>query len=216
MHHAVIAVRSIVKNAIFDRVPGILRRGPATTKRVALTFDDGPDEETLRYLDLLDDLAVPATFFLCGNRAAARPDLVREYRKRGHQLASHGYDHTKFSELTRRELLDQCDRTEHALNGQFSGRPWVRPPHGVLDPGSIMTLLGAGYAIAMWSFDACDYSDKDPASLVERCRPANIAPGEVLLFHEGQQWTLDALPRIVTALHAAGYECVTMHDLFAA
>ena len=42
-----------------------------------------------------------------------------------------------------------------------------------------------------------------------------ITPGEVLLFHEGQQWTLDALPRIVTSIKAAGYECVTMLDLFA-
>ena len=39
--------------------------------------------------------------------------------------------------------------------------------------------------------------------------------GDVLLFHEGQEWTLEALPRIVTALHASGLECVTMFDLFA-
>ena len=42
-----------------------------------------------------------------------------------------------------------------------------------------------------------------------------MAPGEVLLFHEGQRWTLEALPRIVGNLRAAGYECVTMADLFA-
>jgi peptidoglycan/xylan/chitin deacetylase (PgdA/CDA1 family) len=42
-----------------------------------------------------------------------------------------------------------------------------------------------------------------------------MTAGDVVLFHEGQQWTLDALPRIVADLHAAGLECVTMHDLFA-
>ena len=208
-------VRAIVKNTLFDRVPGILRRGPATGKRVALTFDDGPDDFTPRYLEQLDTLDVPATFFVCGANADKHPELVREYRRRGHQVASHGYDHTKFSELSRRELLAQCERTEDALKGQFSGRPWVRPPHGALDPAAIMTLLAGGYTIAMWSFDACDYDDKDPDSLVARCAPQNLAPGEVLLFHEGQQWTLEALPRIVAQLRAAGYECVTMHDLFA-
>jgi peptidoglycan/xylan/chitin deacetylase (PgdA/CDA1 family) len=215
MDLAVVAVRALVKNAFFDAVPGFLRRGPTTSKRVAITFDDGPDEYTERYLDVLDDLGVPATFFLIGEAAEQHPELVREYMRRGHQLASHGYDHTRFSKLSRRELLAQCERTETALNGQFSGRPWVRPPHGALDATSIVTLLAGGYTVAMWSFDACDYSDKDPASLVERCRPEHITSGEVLLFHEGQQWTLDALPRIVTGLHAAGYECVTMHDLFA-
>jgi peptidoglycan/xylan/chitin deacetylase (PgdA/CDA1 family) len=211
-----LSVRTRVKQALFDRIPGCLRRGPTTTKRVALTFDDGPDDHTERYLDLLDDLGVPATFFLIGDRCVARPELVREYLRRGHQLANHGFDHTRFTKLPRRELLDQCTRTERALGGQLSGRPWVRPPHGAIDATSMMTLLSTGYTIAMWSVDSCDYEDRDPASLAERCAPPNVGAGDVLLLHEGQQWTLDALPRIVTSLHAAGYECVTMHDLFAA
>lgn len=209
------SVRTLVKNVVFDRLPGCLRRGPTTTRRVALTFDDGPDDHTERYLDLLDDLGVPATFFLCGAHADARPALVREYIRRGHQVANHGYDHQSFPTLNRRQLLDQCARTEHALGGQVSGRPWVRPPHGALDAGSMLTLLSSGYTIAMWSIDSCDYGDRDPASLAARCAPPNVSAGDVLLFHEGQSWTLDALPRIVAGLHASGLECVTMHDLFA-
>ena len=54
----VTSVRSIVKSAVLDRVPGVLRKGPLTSKRVALTFDDGPDDMTMRYLDKLDDLGV--------------------------------------------------------------------------------------------------------------------------------------------------------------
>jgi len=210
------SVRAFVKNVVFDRLPGCLRRGPTTTRRVALTFDDGPDDYTERYLDRLDDLGVPATFFLCGAAADARPQLVREYLRRGHQVANHGYDHAAFPTLNRRQLLDQCVRTEQALGGQVSGRPWVRPPHGALDAGSMITLLSSGYTIALWSVDSCDYGERDPAVLAQRCSPPNVGAGDVLLFHEGQPWTLDALPRIVTALHASGYECVTMHDLFAA
>ncbi len=210
------SVRALVKNVVFQRLPGCLRRGPTTSKRVALTFDDGPDDYTERYLDVLDDLGVPATFFLIGEYATARPELVREYLRRGHQVASHGYDHTRFSALGRRALLEQCAKTEQALGGQISGRPWVRPPHGSLDATALVSLLSSGYTIALWSVDACDYDDRDPASIALRCAPPKVSSGDVLLFHEGQQWTLDALPRIVTALHASGYECVTMHDLFAA
>ncbi|HEY5933884.1 MAG TPA: polysaccharide deacetylase family protein [Kofleriaceae bacterium] len=205
----------MVRNAVFDRVPGLLRRGPATARRVALTFDDGPDHLTTQYLDRLDDLGVPATFFVIGEYAEAHPDLMQDYMRRGHQIASHGYDHTRFTKLDRRALLDQCSRTEQALGGQMSGRPWVRPPHGSIDATSLATLLLARYTVALWTLDSCDYGDHDPASLAERCSPSKISPGEVLLFHEGQQWTLDALPRIVTAIKAAGYECVTMLDLFA-
>jgi peptidoglycan-N-acetylglucosamine deacetylase len=212
----VVSVRALVKNVVFDRLPGVIRRGPATTRRVALTFDDGPDDMTERYLELLDELNVLATFFVIGARAAERPDLVREYLRRGHQVAGHGYDHTRFPKLSRRALLDQCVRTDDALGFQISGRPWVRPPHGSVDAGSLVTLVSAGYTVALWSLDSCDYDIKSADELVARCAPDRMTPGEVVLFHEGQQWTLDALPRIVTALHAAGYECVTMHDLFAA
>jgi len=214
MNNGVIgSVRTFVKNAVFDAFPGVLRRGDSTAKRVALTFDDGPDHMTEQYLDVLDDLGVPATFFLIGGRAAMRPDLVREYLRRGHQVAGHGFDHMRFNKLSRRALLEQCERTDDALGGQLTGRPWVRPPHGTLDPTSLVNLVASGYTVAMWSLDSCDYNTTDPAQLVEQC--ATITAGEVVLFHEGQQWTLDALPRIVASLHAAGLECVTMHDLFA-
>jgi peptidoglycan/xylan/chitin deacetylase (PgdA/CDA1 family) len=210
------SVRSLVKSArdaMFDVLPGVMRKGPAVSQRVALTFDDGPDHMTEQYLDLLDQLGVPATFFLIGKRALKRPDLVREYVRRGHQIAGHGYDHARFSKLSRRALLDQCARTEDALGGQLSGQPWVRPPHGTLDASSLVNLVTSGYKVAMWSLDACDYNTTDPADLIKSCEP--VKAGDVLLFHEGQQWTLDALPSIVASIHAAGLECVTMHDLFA-
>jgi len=207
------SVRALVKKAVYDAFPGVLRRGPVKSRRVALTFDDGPDHLTERYLDVLDELGVPATFFLIGQRAADYPDLVRAYLRRGHQLAGHGFDHARFTTLNRRALLEQCSQTDSALGGQLSGRPWVRPPHGSVDATSLLNLVTAGYTVAMWSIDSHDYETKDPAVVVQHC--AGTASGDVLLFHEGQQWTLDALPRIVANIHAAGLECVTMHDLFA-
>jgi peptidoglycan-N-acetylglucosamine deacetylase len=214
MKHAVPAsVREFVKNAVFDAFPGVVRRGLASSRRVALTFDDGPDHMTEQYLELLDELGIPATFFLIGKLAVDNPELVREYVRRGHQIAGHGFDHTRFSRLGRRALLEQCAKTDAALGVQLSGRPWVRPPHGSLDATSLINLVASGYTVAMWSFDSRDYSLTDPSELVAQCAP--ITAGDVVLLHEGQQWTLDALPRIVDAIHAAGLECVTMHDLLA-
>lgn len=207
------SVRALIRDALFDRVPGLLRKGRPGTKRVALTFDDGPDEMTPQYLDLLDELDVPATFFLLGELADKRPDLVRDYIRRGHQVAGHGYDHKRFTRLSRSELIDQCRRTDRALGGQATGRSWVRPPHGSLDARSLVALRASGYFVALWTIDSLDYSDSSPETIAERCT-ATVADGDVLLFHEGQEWTLEALPRVVSALKAAGLQCVTMHDLF--
>lgn len=209
------SVRSLVKTAVLDRAPGVLRRAPVASKRVALTFDDGPDEMTPQYLELLDNLGVPATFFLSGARAAAHPDLVREYLRRGHQIANHGYEHERFTALSRKQLLDGLERTESAIGGQFTGKPWVRPPHGDLDATTLLTLFGQGYVVALWSIDSNDHRERDPAAVAAACSPDHVTGGDVILFHEGQRWTLEALPSIVGALHASGLECVTMHDLFA-
>ncbi len=215
MPNVVTSVRSMVKNAVFDRIPGLLRRGPLASKRIALTFDDGPDELTPQYLELLDDLGVPATFFIAGSNAQKHPELIREYVRRGHQVANHGYDHTRFTKLSRKQLIDQLERTEDAIGGQVTGRRWVRPPHGEVDTSTLLTLRGQGCVVALWSVDSLDFQERDPAKLAERCSPAVVSGGDVLLFHEGQRWTLDALPRIVSGLLASGLECVTMHDLFA-
>jgi peptidoglycan/xylan/chitin deacetylase (PgdA/CDA1 family) len=210
-------VKRRLREAVFDAMPGgrLLYRGPAALKRVALTFDDGPDELTPEYLDVLDRLGVPATFFIMGDLSEARPALIREYVRRGHQIASHGYDHRRFTELSWKELEDQLVRSSAAIGPQPVGRPWVRPPHGTFDTRVAAQLLASNWVLAMWSLDSQDYSAPDADTIVARCAPDNVRPGEVILFHESQRTTLEALPRIVQGLEAAGYECVTMADLFA-
>jgi len=191
----------------------VLRRGPANQRRVALTFDDGPDEHTERYLDVLDRHSVPATFFIMGDRSEQHPELVRQYRRRGHQIASHGYDHTKFTELSHSELATQLRTTQDAL-GPLPDGMWVRPPYGALNVGTLVQLVARGQVIALWSLDSLDYQLTDPDAIAARCSPEVVVPGDVLLFHEGMPATLQALSRIIDALHAANYECVTMADLF--
>jgi peptidoglycan/xylan/chitin deacetylase (PgdA/CDA1 family) len=213
----VTVARRYVKEAVFGAIPKsrLVRRGPATTRRVSLTFDDGPDPMTSRYLDLLDELGVPATFFVLGLHCERYPELAKEYVRRGHQVASHGYDHQRFPSLSWSALHDQLERTDAVLGPQPIARSWVRPPYGKVDARVLGQLIAFGSTIALWSLDSHDYEVRNTDDLVARCAPENVTPGEVILLHEGQQWTLDALPRIVLGLRGAGYEMVTMADLFA-
>ena len=140
------SVRALVKNVVFDRLPGTLRRGPAASKRVALTFDDGPDDLTEQYLDLLDDLGVPATFFVIGEHCAARPELVREYLRRGHQIAGHGYDHTRFTKLGRKAAARsvRAHRDAHSAGRSPAARGCARRTARSTSRASL-TLIAAGY-----------------------------------------------------------------------
>lgn len=209
-------VRRCLKSALYGLMPRslLLARGPRHRRRVALTFDDGPDERTNDYLGVLESLCVRATFFLIGEECEKDPSLVREYVRRGHQIAGHGWDHTRFSALSGSVLREQIDRTNEALGPQTTARPWVRPPHGDLDARALVHLLASGSTIAMWSLDSKDYEVSDAGALASRCAPDRVRPGEVILLHEGQSWTLEALPRIVVGLRRAGFEMVTMAELF--
>jgi len=193
----------------------LIYRGPSDARRVALTFDDGPDDLTPAYLDVLDHYGVPGTFFVMGDLCEVRPDAVGEYRRRGHQLGGHGYDHASFPSLSWRELEEQLARSEARIGPVPEGRLWIRPPYGQWDARTLVKLWARGHVVAMWSLDSRDYGHPAAEQIVARCAPGEVEPGEVLLFHEGHQHTIDALPAIIEGLHGAGYELVTMADLVA-
>ena len=187
------------------------RRDPSR-RRVALTFDDGPDAMTARYLDVLARLGVRATFFLVGESAAHAPGMVREYVRRGHDVGAHGWSHSTFAGMSREKLADELSRTAAALP-PARGRPMVRPPYGRLSLVSLYRLAAAGYTTVHWSVDSGDCATTDARAVERRLAPERLSPGDVVLLHEQQAWTLDALPAVVRALRGAGWEFVTVREL---
>ena len=188
-------------------------RGPAASRKVALTFDDGPDWMTERYLDLLDELGVRATFFLIGKQVAAQPRLTREYLRRGHELLGHGYTHRRFPTLPDEVLAEELERTAALLPPSPGPTQLVRPPKGALDGRSLFRLAAQGFTPVLWSMDSLDYKLSDADALLARLRREPPGGGEIQLLHEGQQWTLEALPGMVALLRAWGLEPVTLSEL---
>jgi peptidoglycan/xylan/chitin deacetylase (PgdA/CDA1 family) len=180
--------------------------------RIALTFDDGPDTMSARYLDLLARLGVRATFFLVGKNAARAPGMVREYVRRGHDVGAHGWSHASFAGMNREQLADELSRTAAALP-PARGRPMIRPPFGRLSLAALYRLAAAGYTTVHWSVDSDDCRTMDARVVESRLVPARLSPGDVVLLHEQQPWTLDALPAVVRALRSAGWELVTVREL---
>jgi peptidoglycan/xylan/chitin deacetylase (PgdA/CDA1 family) len=186
---------------------------PREDRRVALSFDDGPDTMTPRYLDALDALGISATFFLLGEHCARFPEHLLEIVRRGHEVASHGYSHRHFPDLTFDELRAELSRT-HELLPPTPRRPMVRPPRGALSARSLGRCARLGYTTAMWSVDSQDYREKDPERVARAALPDDVRAGDVVLLHEGQSWTLDALPSIRRRAQERGFELCTMGALF--
>ena len=94
----------------------VLRLGPADSKNVALTFDDGPDRQyTPQVLDVLRDKGVKATFFLIGNRVEEYPDVAQRIIQEGHLVGNHTYSHPEIMKATGPPLQRELASTEQAL-----------------------------------------------------------------------------------------------------
>jgi peptidoglycan/xylan/chitin deacetylase (PgdA/CDA1 family) len=206
------ALRNTVPRLLPHRVLFTNGRRDVSRRRIALTFDDGPNTMSARCLDVLARLGVRATFFLVGENAARASGMVREYVRRGHDVGSHGWSHTSFSGMSREQLADELSRTAAALPPP-RGRPMVRPPFGRLSPVSLYRLATAGYTTVGWSVDSDDCRTTDPRVVEHKLAPERLSSGDVVLLHEEHPWTLEALPRIVRALRAAGWELVTVREL---
>jgi peptidoglycan-N-acetylglucosamine deacetylase len=196
----------------------LVSRGERGTRRksIALTFDDGPDAMTRQYLDLLDELGVKATFFVLGKNAADAPTLTEEYVRRGHEVGGHGWSHQPFPAMTQACLLEELARMRAALPARsvLPSRPlMVRPPRGSLSPRTLLRVARAGYTTVLWSVDSDDCRTRDPQVVVRRLDPRRVESGDIVLLHEMQPWTLQALPMVVRGMQSAGYALVTVGEL---
>ncbi len=191
----------------------IVRRAPTRAKQVALTFDDGPDGLTDAYLDVLDRYDARATFFVIGKACVAHPEAVRRMVARGHEVAGHGFEHVAFPKLGGAALADELARTSALLPPPRTRRALVRPPTGRTTPASLARCAAAGYTTVLWSRDSDDCRTQDPAEIAARLAPEALQPGEIVLLHETQPWTLAALPAILENLTRAGWRAVPVGEL---
>src|SRR6267378_6489119 len=101
---------------------------------IALTFDDGPNEQlTPRLLDLLAQHHIHATFFVIGENAAQYPEILQRAVREGHEIGNHTWSHPNLAKMSEENVRNQIDRTEETITNAIRSRPTLfRPPYGSL------------------------------------------------------------------------------------
>lgn len=193
----------------------VLAHLPLHDRRVWLTIDDGPSDDTAALLDLLDTHAARATFFLIGERAAARPALVREIVRRGHGVGNHSHTHPQawFWALGPRRMraeIVQCQRALETITGEAPR--WCRAVVGHANPFVSAPLRDCSLARVAWDARGFDAVHGDPAQVVARIEP-DLAPGAIVLLHEGARHgrSVETIALLLGRLDALGYGTVIPH-----
>jgi peptidoglycan/xylan/chitin deacetylase (PgdA/CDA1 family) len=198
-------------------------RGPSTRRRLALTFDDGPDATwTERTLELLDRDQVRASFFLVGERAARAPGTVKRIAAAGHEIGSHGWSHRSLWLCGPRRTEDEIGRACRVLSDAV-GRPirHFRPPWGMVNVAMFRALRRHDQRCVFWSIQPEGLRATPPARQAEHVvRRAH--PGAIVDLHDAEgvrdapARLLAALPPMIAGLRGLGYEFATVSELLGA
>lgn len=229
----------LIVDQTYDRYPSpyVMRHSGYSAKRLALTFDDGPDPTfTPKILDELKELHVPATFFVVGENVEANPDLTRRIFDEGHDVGSHTFTHPNMGAVdeTRAEL--EINATQRALQSTL-GRSTIlfRPPFNAdSEPGSMSEVRPIeladrlGYVTVGEKIDPQDWNlvlngrDKTAEDIADDVEQeilddaAHHRDGNVILLHDAggdRRRTIEALPMIVNRLRERGFTFVRISDL---
>lgn len=164
----------------------IINRVNTAEKIVALTFDDGPDEEvTPLLLDALRAAGIPATFFWVGEAAEKQLQLGQRAVAEGHLLANHTYRHSyAWNFKTSAAMWHELVQTNQVLE-RFGGPPirFFRPPVGMTRPGIDKLLTALHMQPVAWSRKAGEGQSKSVENIIRRLT-TGVTNGEILLLHE--------------------------------
>jgi peptidoglycan-N-acetylglucosamine deacetylase len=191
-----------------------ITRLDTNSRSVALTFDDGPNEEaTPGILDALKARGVRATFFILGKHAEQWPHLVKRVADEGHSIGNHGYYHRKLHFKSPGYVKNDLTLGTRAIERASGFHPRLfRAPHGFRSPWVSAIAHSLGQRTVGWSFGVWD-SDKPGAEVITERILAKARPGSILLLHDGDGYdprgdrtqTAQAVPVIVDRLLAEGY-----------
>ena len=184
---------------------------PNDPPMIALTFDDGPKPETTtRLLDALALREIPATFFLVGEFIPGNEPLIQRMASEGHQIGVHSYSHIEIINLSRSDFDFEVTQTRDLLRGILGeGEYWLRPPYGILDDS---VLKWADSPIILWSLDPEDWKDRDTQRIIDEVL-SRVRDGDILLFHDIYDSSVDAVIQITDALLEQGYCFATAEQL---
>jgi len=201
----------------------------ASHKKIALTFDDGPDPRwTPKILDVLKEKHAPAAFFVIGEDAAKSPGILKREYSEGNSIGNHTYTHPVLDEISPTQLRWELNLTQRLIESTLGVKSILfRPPYGIdhqpeyaEEVAQLPVAQDMGYLIVGQKIDPHDwrqpYGKQVPAHEIIDAVLRQAESGNIVLFHDGggdRSQTVAALPVIIDQLRARGYQIVSVPEL---
>lgn len=196
-------------------------KGNTGERRVALSFDDGPDTiYTPKILDVLKKYNVKATFFLMGSRVKKYPGIVKRIINEGHIIANHTWSHANLTKISEERFKEEINRTSNIL-AKKTGKDimLLRPPYGAVSVEILQELKEMNYKSIQWSVDSRDWIAMDVDQILINTIP-DVSNDAIILFHSAGgnkdhdlEATVKVLPELIKTLRMENYSFVNLDKL---
>lgn len=180
----------------------VVSRLPTSQREVWITIDDGPTDDTLAVLDLLDREGVKACFFVKGVLAEAHPEWIAAIVERGHTVGNHSHTHPSGTWwcLPPQAIAREIDRCTAAIPATTLFRAPVGHKNLFVHPA----LRKRGLQLIGFSARAFDAVERNPDVIAARI-VKSLEPGAIVLLHQGREWSLPAIEKTIHAIRGRGY-----------
>lgn len=185
-------------------------------KYVALTFDEGPSENTQQIVKILQEKGAGATFFLSGDAVKKRSDAVKAIAQAGFDIGSNSYSDVDLSGLSGDDLRNQLTRGFDAISKAADvSTALLRPPYGAFSEQDWAQAMDLVSVVVTWNIDSGDWT-LPGAQAVADTVVGSVSNGNIVLLTDNSSTsaqTVEALPLIIDRLQAEGYELLSLSDL---
>ena len=206
--------------------PTIKPTDDTTTKKVYLTFDDGPGSQTGKILDILKKNHVKATFFVTGKEDASSKKMYKRIVKEGHTLAMHSYSHIQDVIYDSKEAfakdLKQINRCLYEATGVHT--KFYRFPGGSstqntsLPIQNFIDVLNKNHYLYLdWNVISPDINNANATKeqvVTGVMQGVDAYDTAVVLMYDvaDKPMTVKALPSIIKQIKAKNYELLSVDE----
>lgn len=197
----IVKAPSILKKAF----PTLIWKLEESSKRIFLTFDDGPiPVVTENIQNLLKSYNIPATFFCVGENIKKNPRIFEKLIEDGHAIGNHTYNHLNGWKTPLDDYMENVLKCEELTQSLL-----FRPPYSAITPKQIKALQKNNFKIIMWDVITGDFDQKITPEKCLNNTIENTEPGSLVVFHDHiKAWprTQYALPKAIEYWLEKGYE----------
>ena len=182
-------------------------------KEVVLTFDDGPwPGNTEKVLKALADECTKAMFFPIGKHAGYHPEILKEVVAQGHTVGSHTWSHKNLASMKPEEAEVEIEKGIAAVSVALGDKPiapFFRFPALKHPPEALKYVGKRNLGVFSCDFDSFDFKARRASQVVNTVMHKLKKNGKgIILMHDFQHATAEALPELLTELKKGGYKVV--------